>query len=458
MNQELLRIVDAIHRDKEIDKEIVFSGIEAALLAAGKKFYGEEANVEVKVDRATGEIIATHEGETVDADSLGRISAQTAKQIIIQKVREAERDKVYEDYIAEKGTIVTGVAQRQEGGVMTVALGKAEAILPRSEQIPGEAIQPGERLRALLLDVRKNGQRVKLVLSRAHPEFIRQLFEQEIPEVAERIIEIRSIAREAGFRTKVAVSSIDSKVDCVGACVGVRGSRIKTVLDELEGERIDIIRYNDQPEVMIPYALSPAQVDDVQIYPKTGRAIVIVRDDQLSLAIGKRGQNVRLASKLCGIDIEIMTMDELEASVEQARAAFAGGPGLDDDMVDALIEEGILSYDDLSVTEPDVLAEMTGMEMGPVDALMIWAERKSEERPNETGTRSAMLAGQPARASAAQKAAEELLGDVEKPVEEKGPTARELFGEDAPAKPKPERKLTADELFKNLPGEDATAG
>ncbi|HVJ79614.1 MAG TPA: transcription termination factor NusA, partial [Planctomycetia bacterium] len=403
--------------------------------------------------RASGTITATHDGEVIDADSLGRIAAQMAKQIIIQKIREAERDRIFEEYIGEKGTIVRGVIQRNEGGVVTVTIGKAEAILPRSEQMPGESYISGAPVRALLLDVRKNGQRVKLVLSRAHPDFVRQLFDQEIPEVMERIIEIRAIAREAGHRTKVAVSSIDSRVDCVGACVGVRGSRIKTILDELEGERIDIIRYNESLQTLIPNALLPAQVDDVQIYPRTGRAIVLVKEDQLSLAIGKRGQNVRLASRLAGIDIEIMTPDELDAAIDKAKADLIQISNLDEEMVEALIEEGILSFDDLSVTEPDVLMEMTGLEEQEVAEMVEAAEIKAEEQAPEQSSRSLVVGGQPSRPSAAMRAAEQLLGAAEpqeaKPVEAPR-TAADIFGDvEVPAKR--EQKISAEELFKNIP-------
>jgi N utilization substance protein A len=456
VNAELLRIVDAIHRDKEIDKDIVFTGIEQALLAAAHKFYGEEADVVVKVDRSNGTISATHDGEVIDADSLGRISAQMAKQIIIQKIREAERDHVFDDYITEKGSIVSGVVQRQEGGVVTVNLGKVEAILPRSEQLPGEAYQSGARIRALLLDVRKNGQRVKLVLSRAHPDFIRRLFEQEIPEVAEGIIEIRSIAREAGHRTKVAVASIDSKVDCVGACVGVRGSRIKNVLDELEGERIDIIRWNDSLQTMIPESLGPAEIDDVQIYPRVGRAVVLVRDDQLSLAIGKGGRNVRLASKLCGIDIVIMKPEELDQTIEKAKSDLLGTPYLDEEMIEALVEEGILNLDDLSVTEPDTLMEMAGLEEDQALEILDYAEAKAEETQSEPSSRSSLLDGIANRPSP-QRVADKLLGPVEAETEEKekAPTAADIFGAEE-LTPRRERKITAEELFKNIPDEEQT--
>lgn len=447
MNGELLRIVDSIHRDKNIDTEIVFQGIESAILTAARKYYGEEEDIAVAVDRETGAISATHSGEPIDAVTLGRISAQSAKQIMIQKIREAERDSLYDEFHHELGTIVTGVVQRNEGSVVTVNIGKTEALLPRSEQMPGENYHPGERVRATILEVRKSGQRVKIILSRTHPDFVRRLFENEIPEIAEHIIEIRAIAREAGYRTKVAVSSIDSKVDCVGACVGVRGSRIKNILDELNGERIDIIRYNESMQVMIPNALSPAQIEEVQIYTKIGRAIVLVREDQLSLAIGKRGQNVRLASKLVGIDIEIMTFEELTEEIERAESNFAGIPGATEEVVDALLEEGILSFDDLSVMEPEQIMEATGVDEETALSIIEFAEQAAEAAPQETSSRSSIISSPAPGPSGADpilgprpsSSSEEripsvgdLFGEIEREPVEPRITAAQLFGSDPP--------------------------
>jgi N utilization substance protein A len=439
MSGELLRIVDAIHRDKNIDTEIIFNGIESAYLTAAKRHFGEETDLVVNVDRATGEITATAAGEHIDSLTLGRIAAQTAKQIMIQKIREAERDALYDEFIAERGTVVVGTAQRNEGSVVTVNIGKTEAILPRSEQMPGEIYGPGERIRALILEVRKSGQRLKIVLSRAHPDFVRRLFEQEIPEIAEHIIEIRGIAREAGFRTKVAVSSIDSKVDCVGACVGVRGSRIKNITDELGGEKVEIIRYNESMQVMIPNALAPAEIEEVQIYPRMGRAIVLVREDQLSLAIGKRGQNVRLASKLVGIDIEIMTFDELTEEIDNAESNLSTIPGLSETMVDSLIEEGYFSFDDLSVIEPDDLMELTSMTEEQCAEVIGYAEQQAEAAAGETSSRSSILSSPAssrpsAGASSERKRAgvptiDELLGSVEPEVKEPKLTMDQLFGD-----------------------------
>lgn len=377
---ELLRIVDSIHREKNISKEVIFEGIEAALVSALKKDYGEEAAIEVKIDRQNGAIAATLDGAVLDREETsGRIGAQTAKQVMIQKIREAERDALFVEYEELKGQLINGVVQRYEGGVATVSLPNTEAILPRSEQIPGETHHVNERVRATVYEVRKAGSRVKIILSRTRPDLVRRLFEQEIPEIADGVIEIRAMAREPGYRTKVAVSSTDQRVDSVGACVGVRGNRIKNIVDELAGERIDIVRWSDDLQVLIPNALQPAEVEEVILCQMLGRGIVLVREDQLSLAIGRRGQNVRLGSKLCGLDIEIMTREELDEAIERAVVGFSSIEGVDESLSEKLVGEGYLSYDDLSVIEPDDLMEMGGLTMEQVDAIVAQAEAKAEE-------------------------------------------------------------------------------
>ncbi|MEQ8836159.1 MAG: transcription termination factor NusA, partial [Lacipirellulaceae bacterium] len=340
---EVLRIVDAIHRDKNIDKEIVFEGIEAALVSAAKKHYGEEEEIEVDIDRESGEISATHNGTVLDSEeTVGRIGAQTAKQVMIQKIREAERDALYDEYSELVGEMVSGLIHRYDGGAATVTLSNVEAILPRSEQIPGETHHVNERVRATVFEVRKAGSRVKVILSRTRPQLVQRLFEQEIPEIIDGVIEVRAMSREPGYRSKVAVSSSDTRVDCVGACVGVRGNRIKNIVDELAGERIDIVRWDDNLEILIPNALQPAEVEQVILCKILGRAIVLVREDQLSLAIGRRGQNVRLASKLSGWDIEIMTQEELAESIDRAVEGFSAIEGLEMEVAERLVEEGYL--------------------------------------------------------------------------------------------------------------------
>ncbi|NOZ38860.1 MAG: transcription termination factor NusA [Planctomycetes bacterium] len=376
---EVLRIVDAIHRDKNIEKEIVFEGIEAALVSAAQKHYGEEAEITVSIDRESGEIAATHDGEVLDSEeTVGRIGAQTAKQVMIQKIREAERDALFEEYTELQGEMVSGIVQRYEGGAATVTLTNVEAILPRSEQIPGESHHVNERVRATIFEVRKSGSRVKVILSRARPQLVQRLFEQEIPEIIDGVIEVRAMSREPGYRSKVAVSSSDQRVDCVGACVGVRGNRIKNIVDELSGERIDIVRWDDNLEILIPNALQPAEVEQVILCKMLGRAIVLVREDQLSLAIGRRGQNVRLASKLSGWDIEIMTQDELAESIDRAVGGFSELDGLEVEVAERLVEEGFLSYDDLSIIEPDALMEMGGLTEEQVDIIVNQAEARAE--------------------------------------------------------------------------------
>jgi N utilization substance protein A len=413
---ELLRIVDAIHRDKNIDKEIVFEGIEAALISAAKKHFGEDEEIVVQIDRSDGAITGTHNGEPLSPEEMAeRIGAQTAKQVMIQKIREAERDSLFEEYEELRGQLVTGMIQRYEGGAATVSLTNVEAILPRGEQIPGETHHANERVRAIVYEVRKVGSRVKVILSRTKPQLVQRLFEQEIPEIAEGVIQVRAIAREPGYRTKVAVSSSDQRVDCVGACVGVRGNRIKNIVDELGGERIDIVRYSDDLQVLIPNALQPAEVEEVILCQMLGRAIVLVREDQLSLAIGRRGQNVRLASKLCGWDIEIMTRDELDEQIEQAVVGYASLELVEEELAEKLVGEGFLSYDDLSVIEPDVLMEMGNLTPEQVHHIVHQAEVKAQEA-EQAAAAQRRLQREQERLEAAMAEAEALEADADQPA------------------------------------------
>jgi N utilization substance protein A len=407
---DMLRIVDSLHREKNIDKEIVFQAIETALVTAAKKHYGENAEITVHIDRQTGEVSGTHNGQPMDqAEISGRIGAQTAKQVIIQKIREAERDALLREYGDQIGALVTGVVTRNEGPATIVSLGSIEAILPRSEQIPGETHHPNERVRAVIFEVKPQGSRVKIVLSRTRPQLVQRLFEQEIPEIADGVITIKAIAREPGHRSKVAVYSSDQRVDCVGACVGVRGNRIKNIVDELAGERIDIVRWSDDPETLIRAALQPAEVDQVLLCDMIGRAIVLVRDDQLSLAIGRKGQNVRLASKLCGWDIEIMTNEELEQQIDRAVSGFMQIDGMTEELAQRLVEQGYLSYDDLSVIEPDALMEMGNLTQEQVDHIVAQAEELAEQAEKaaeeERQRRKAEAAAEAAAAEAAARTA-----------------------------------------------------
>jgi N utilization substance protein A len=389
--QAVLSLVDTMHREKNISKDIIFGGIEQAIQLAIERASLEEVDVLVHIDRATGEIIAQRGDQMIEPEFLGRISAQAARQVMTQKIREAESEGVFTEFTARKGELVTATVQRVDNGTAIVTVtkdgkssgGTVEAILPRSEQIPGETHQVNDRIKAVVMDVRRQGHRVKIVLSRCHPDFVRALFEQEIPEIQDRTIEIKAVAREAGYRSKVAVSSIDMKVDCVGACVGVRGSRIKNVIDEINGERIDIVRWNDSMQVMIPNALQPAEIMDVQLYPRLGRAIVLVAEDQLSLAIGRRGQNVRLASKLVGWDIDIMTMDELSRDLDKAERWFNRIPNMQPEYIEALITEGFFSYTDLTFLEAEQLSEIIGIDAEAADEIIIFAEDEAERIERE---------------------------------------------------------------------------
>ncbi|MCB9870951.1 MAG: transcription termination factor NusA [Planctomycetes bacterium] len=311
-SEEILRYIDTLARDKEIDREGLFESIEQAVAAALAKKYGIE-DLEVRIDRSSGKWQFNYE---ISLEEEGRILAQAVKQSINVKVREAERDRLYEEFEQKIGDIVNGTVQRFEGDTVIVNLGNnMEGILPRAEKVRGEVYNIGDRIRAMVLEVKKVGTRVKVILSRGHRDLVRRLFELEVPEIADAVIAIRRIEREPGYRSKLAVDSTDEKVDCVGACVGVRGTRIKSIIDELGGERIDIIRWSTEPELLIANALKPAEIAHIELEHSTKKALVLVDEDQLSLAIGRKGQNVRLASKLAGWDIDIMTRAELEESM-----------------------------------------------------------------------------------------------------------------------------------------------
>ena len=355
MNHELVRIVENIARDRNIDTESIFVDLEEAMISAARKHFGDpEIDVVVTIDRSNGEVTAFKEGVKIDIRQLGRIPAQTAKQVMIQKMRADERESIFADFSKRKGAIVSGTVVRYESGSVVVSLNaRVEGLMPRSEQIMGQTHRPGERVRAMIFEVKEVSSQVKIILSRTHPDFIKRLFELEVPEIAEGIIDVRALAREAGYRTKVAVASMDDKVDPVGACVGVRGSRIKNIVDELGGEKIDIVRWNDSSQVLIKNALMPANVSEIALCFELGRATVVAEEDQLSLAIGKHGQNVRLAARLTGWDIDILTPGEYNEGIDRLTSVVKSVS--DDTTVDKLIALGVISVLDLEDVGPEPL-------------------------------------------------------------------------------------------------------
>jgi transcription termination/antitermination protein NusA len=344
MNRELISVIDEIGRQKGIDKARVIGAIESALQTAAKKRFGQAENIQVEIDPKTGEIsvvskkiivetvsnpkaeislqearqydseaeVGDEIGSLIEMNELGRIAAQTAKQVIFQKVREAEWEAVQKEYSTRQGDLVTGIILGMERRNYLVDLGKTEAILPIQEQIPRETYRRGDRVKAMLLEVRRTPKDVQVILSRSHPQFVAKLFELEVPEVMEKIIEIRSVVREPGDRTKIAVTSREKAVDPVGACVGIKGSRVQAVVRELRGEKIDIITWTQDPRVFIAEALNPATIEKVGIDEEKKSALVVAADSQLSLAIGKNGQNVRLAARLTGWKIDIISSTEYE--------------------------------------------------------------------------------------------------------------------------------------------------
>jgi len=381
--QEMMRILDSISRDRNIDRSVLVRDLEQAMVSAARKYYNtlDTEEFACKLDPIAGTFSLTRHGEPLEIPPVqfGRIAAQTFKQVMIQKFRDDERSSIFDDFSKRMGEIVTGVAQRYEGGALVVTIDRAEGFMPRSEQIPGEQFAAGDRVRCLILDVRDAGSQVKIVLTRAHPDFIKKLFEVEVPEVAERIIEIKAMAREAGYRTKIAVSSIDSKVDAVGACVGVRGSRIKNIVDELNGEKIDIVRWNESSQILIQNSLKPAEVQEVSLCFELGRATVVVRDDQLSLAIGKRGQNVRLAARLTGWDVDILTPEEFTKGVETMYATVQSVEGITEPMADKLAALGMVSVFDIEEVGQDVLMAELAIEEAMAGAVVEACSTKAKD-------------------------------------------------------------------------------
>ncbi len=394
MKSELMVVIDQIGREKGIDKAKVIAALESALLTAAKKRFGHSENIQVDIDVETGEIsivkkktiaenvldskneISLEEarlideeaemgdeiGSLIELEEFGRIAAQAAKQVICQKVREAEWESIEREYSKKEGELVHGVILGQERRNYLVDIGKTEALLPIQEQIPRETHRRGDRVRALLLEVRRTSKDVQVILSRAHPQFVVKLFGLEVPEIAEKIVEIKGVVREPGDRTKISVASRDKAVDPVGACVGVKGSRVQAIVRELHGEKIDIIPWTNDPRVFIGEALNPASIEKVGIDEQKKSALVVVADSQLSLAIGKNGQNVRLAAKLTGWKIDIISSTEYEKQkLERDREIKA-----------ALAEEAAQIPDEpvgnSEGTEESETGNMENSEVGPTEA------------------------------------------------------------------------------------------
>jgi N utilization substance protein A len=319
---DVLRMIDAIHRERGVDRDILFVALEEALGTAIRKKMDVEEGIDVRIDRRSGEISLVAEDGSVQIPSsidLGRIAAQTTKQVFMQKIREAERDKTYGQFASQVGTIVAGVVHKMEGANAIIQLsGRIEALLPRSERVQAERLHVGDRLRVLIKEVRKEGSRVVIIVSRKDDDFVKKLFEVEIPEIADGLIRVMRVARDPGYRSKVAVYSMDERVDCIGACLGVRGTRIRNVNDELGQEKIDIIEWSDSLEELVQNALKPAKDIPIEhIFPDEDNqsVFVLVSEDQKPLAIGMGGRNVRLAARIVGWSIEIKTPAEYEAEL-----------------------------------------------------------------------------------------------------------------------------------------------
>ncbi|MBZ4020917.1 transcription termination/antitermination protein NusA [Rhodobacter sp. TJ_12] len=415
---ELLQTAEAVAREKMIDPDLVIQAMEDSLARAAKSRYGAEMDIRVSIDRKTGRATFTRVRTVVEDDAvenyqaeltvaqakqyksdpqvgdeiidevppvdLGRIAAQSAKQVILQKVREAERDRQFEEFKDRKGTIINGVVKREEYGNIIVDIGRGEAILRRNEKIGRESYRPNDRIRAYVKDVRRETRGPQVFLSRTDPQFMAELFKMEVPEIYDGIIEIRAVARDPGSRAKIAVISNDNSIDPVGACVGMRGSRVQAVVGELQGEKIDIIPWNPDAATFLVNALQPAEVAKVVIDEEAGKIEVVVPDEQLSLAIGRRGQNVRLASQLTGLDIDILTEAE-ESSRRQAEFAertklFVDALDLDEFFAQLLVAEGFTNLEEVAYVDVDELLAIEGVDEGTAEELQARARDYIEEQ------------------------------------------------------------------------------
>src|SRR3954467_68771 len=416
---ELLQIADAVARDKSIDKQVVLTAMEEAMQRAAKARYGSENEIKVDIDPKTGEThvsrylhvvelvendkteisladarrrnpdaqIADIIAETLPPVDFNRINAQNAKQVIVQKVRDAERERQYEEYKDRIGEVVHGIVKRVEFGSVVVDLGRAEGVVRRDEMIPRENFRTGDRIRAYIYDVRREMRGPQIFLSRSHPQFMVRLFAQEVPEIYDGIIEIRAVARDPGSRAKIAVISKDSSIDPVGACVGMRGVRVQAVVQELQGERIDIIPWNPDPATFIVNALAPAEVSKVVLDEETRRVEVVVPDDQLSLAIGRRGQNVRLASQLTSWQIDILTEAEeserRQKEFAQRTQLFMESLDVDETVAQLLASEGFATIEDVAYVELNELAQIEAFDEDTAQELQSRALEFIEARNKE---------------------------------------------------------------------------
>jgi transcription termination/antitermination protein NusA len=430
---ELLQIADAVAREKAIDRKIVLAAMEDAIAKAARSRYGSETEVRAEIDAKSGELHlsrhmlvvelvenpatqisledarrrhpAAQIGDTI-ADPLpplpfGRIAAQSAKQVIVQKVREAERDRQYDEFKDRIGDIVNGIVKRVEYGNVVVDLGRGEAVVRRDELLPREVFRNGDRIRAYIYDVRREQRGPQIFLSRTHPEFMAKLFAQEVPEIYDEIVEVKAVARDPGSRAKIAVTSRDSSVDPVGACVGMRGSRVQAVVNELQGEKIDIIPWSYEIATFVVNALAPAEVSKVVIDEERDRIEVVVPDQQLSLAIGRRGQNVRLASQLTGKDIDILTEQEeserRQAEFENRTRIFIDALNVDEVIGQLLASEGFNSVEDLALVDLKELAGIEGFDEDTAHELQTRArdylakiEGELDEKRKELGVEDAL--------------------------------------------------------------------
>lgn len=394
MLPELKRLIEQMGKEKGLDKQIIIEALETAMVTAARKKLGPKADIEAHYNEEAGEIevfqfktvvekaddpdtqVSREEarrsfdeeaepgdslGIKVETGTFGRIAAQTAKQIIIQKVKDAERDNVYDEYKDKKSELVNGFVQRFDGSNIIVNLGRTEGVIPQSEQIHKEVFKRGDRIRAYVYDVKRISKGPQIILSRTHPGFLRALFEMEVPEIAEGLIEIVSVSREPGNRSKISVRTKDKDIDPVGACVGMRGSRVQSVVQELKGEKIDVVPYSDDPVKYVCSALSPAKVDKVLLYEDVRSMEVIVPDDQLSLAIGKSGQNVRLAARLTGWKIDVKS-ESMTSQAEEGYKNLMNIPGVNEKTAEKLFKEGFKSVSTIASADPGMLTSIEGID------------------------------------------------------------------------------------------------